>query len=117
MHRLHPGRLAYGDKSAIYRCNSGFIRLPAVRNPACGNHPDAGGDRRGRIYIRTSWNDFRKRVLSIVDKRKVCHWFTVDTFDQLRHDGRVSSAAAAVGTALYIKSLLHLLIIWRLLKI
>lgn len=37
----------------------------------------------------------------------VCHWFTVDTFEHLRHGGRVSSAAAAVGTALQIKPLLH----------
>ncbi len=38
---------------------------------------------------------------------KVCHWFTVDTFDHLRHGGRVSPAAAAVGTVLQIKPLLH----------
>lgn len=37
----------------------------------------------------------------------VCHWFTVDVFDHLRHGGRVSSAAAVVGTALQIKPLLH----------
>lgn len=38
---------------------------------------------------------------------QVCHWFTVDIFDHLRHGGRVSSAAAVVGTALQIKPLLH----------
>ena len=38
---------------------------------------------------------------------EVCHWFTVDTFAHLRHGGRVSSAAAMVGTALQIKPLLH----------
>lgn len=38
---------------------------------------------------------------------QVCHWFTVDTFDHLRHGGRVSSATAAVGTVLQIKPLLH----------
>lgn len=37
----------------------------------------------------------------------ICHWFTVDTFDHLRHGGRVSAAAAMVGTALQIKPLLH----------
>lgn len=37
----------------------------------------------------------------------VCHWFTVDTLDHLRHGGRISSAAAAVGTVLQIKPLLH----------
>ena len=43
----------------------------------------------------------------IVHRLQVCHWFTVDTFDHLRHGGRVSSAAAVVGTALQIKPLLH----------
>ncbi|MGI5912662.1 MAG: DegV family protein [Syntrophomonadaceae bacterium] len=38
---------------------------------------------------------------------QICHWFTVDVFDHLRHGGRVSSAAAAVGTVLQIKPLLH----------
>lgn len=38
---------------------------------------------------------------------QVCHWFTVDMFDHLKHGGRVSSAAAAVGTVLQIKPLLH----------
>ena len=37
----------------------------------------------------------------------VCHWFTVDVFDHLRHGGRVSAAAAVLGTALQIKPLLH----------
>lgn len=37
----------------------------------------------------------------------VCHWFTVDQFDHLRHGGRVSTAAAAAGTILQIKPLLH----------
>lgn len=38
---------------------------------------------------------------------KVCHWFTVDVFDHLRRGGRVSAAAAVLGTALQIKPLLH----------
>lgn len=38
---------------------------------------------------------------------EVCHWFTVATFDHLRHGGRVSPAAAAVGNVLRIKPLLH----------
>lgn len=44
----------------------------------------------------------------IIEHRlKVCHWFTVDTFEHLKHGGRVSSAAATVGTVLQIKPLLH----------
>ena len=38
---------------------------------------------------------------------EVCHWFTVDTFEHLRHGGRVSAAAAVMGTALQIKPLIH----------
>lgn len=41
-------------------------------------------------------------------KRQVCHWFTVDTFEHLRHGGRVSAAAAAMGTLLQIKPMLHI---------
>lgn len=41
------------------------------------------------------------------NRLKVCHWFTVDIFDHLKHGGRVSATAAAVGTMLQIKPLLH----------
>lgn len=40
-------------------------------------------------------------------RMQICHWFTVDTFEHLRHGGRVSGAAAAIGTVLNIKPLLH----------
>lgn len=44
----------------------------------------------------------------VIERRmQVCHWFTVDVFDHLRHGGRVSAAAAVVGAALQIKPLLH----------
>lgn len=44
----------------------------------------------------------------VVEHRiQVCHWFTVDTFDHLKHGGRVSAVSAAVGTVLQIKPLLH----------
>ena len=38
---------------------------------------------------------------------RVCHWFTVDTFEHLYRGGRVSATAAAAGTVLQIKPLLH----------
>ena len=41
------------------------------------------------------------------NRLKICHWFTVDSFDHLKHGGRVSAAAAAVGTMLQIKPLRH----------
>ena len=37
----------------------------------------------------------------------VCHWFTVDVFDHLKHGGRVSTATAILGTALQIKPMLR----------
>ena len=41
------------------------------------------------------------------NRLKICHWFTVDSFNHLKHGGRISAAAAAVGTMLQIKPLLH----------
>lgn len=41
------------------------------------------------------------------NRNSVCHWFTVDTFEHLRHGGRVSATVAVLGTALQIKPLLH----------
>lgn len=41
------------------------------------------------------------------NRLKVCHWFTVDTFEHLKHGGRVSAATAMLGTTLNIKPLLH----------
>lgn len=40
-------------------------------------------------------------------RMNLCHWVTVDTFDHLKHGGRVSSASAAMGTLLGIKPLIH----------
>ena len=37
----------------------------------------------------------------------LCHWVTVDTFDHLKHGGRVRATSAAVGTMLGIKPLIH----------
>ncbi len=43
----------------------------------------------------------------ILDTRhKVCHWFVVDDFDQLKKGGRVSAVTATFGKALQIKPLL-----------
>lgn len=41
-------------------------------------------------------------------KQKICHWFTVDRFEHLKHGGRVSGAAAAFGTVLQIKPMLRI---------
>ena len=41
------------------------------------------------------------------NKLKVNHWFTVDDLNHLKRGGRVSSTAAAIGTLLSIKPILH----------
>ena len=41
------------------------------------------------------------------NRNNICHWFTVDMLDHLRHGGRISAASAAIGTVLNIKPLLH----------
>ena len=40
-------------------------------------------------------------------KRHICHWFTVDDLNHLKRGGRVSAAAALVGTMLQMKPVLH----------
>ena len=37
------------------------------------------------------------------NKMNLCHWFTVDNFDHLKHGGRVSAVAATLGNTLNIK--------------
>lgn len=41
------------------------------------------------------------------NKLKMCHWFTVDDLSYLKRGGRISSVAAAFGTILAIKPVLH----------
>lgn len=41
------------------------------------------------------------------NRLNVCHWFSVDTFEHLKHGGRVSNVAAVAGSVLNIKPLLH----------
>ena len=51
-----------------------------------------------------------EELVDWVEKHRlnICHWFTVDVFEHLRHGGRVSGAAATVGSLLNIKPLLHI---------
>ncbi|MBR0164129.1 MAG: DegV family protein [Lachnospiraceae bacterium] len=50
-----------------------------------------------------------KELASWILERRlhVCHWFSVDTFEHLKHGGRISAAAAAIGSVLHIKPLLR----------
>ena len=39
---------------------------------------------------------------------RLCHWFTVDTLSYLRRGGRLSAAAARLGTVLNLKPVMHM---------
>ena len=52
--------------------------------------------------------DIRELAAWVEEHRlNLCHWVTVDTFDHLKHGGRVSATSAAMGTLLGIKPLIH----------
>ena len=50
-----------------------------------------------------------EEVRDFVEERKnhICHWFTVDDLNHLKRGGRVSAAAALLGTMLQMKPVLH----------
>jgi len=50
-----------------------------------------------------------KQVVAWIEenKRKINHWFTVDSLEYLRRGGRLSATSATVGTALNIKPILR----------
>ncbi|MCD8009505.1 MAG: DegV family protein [Lachnospiraceae bacterium] len=66
----------------------GFLVREAARRQAAGATLEELGD----------WVEEKKL--------HVCHWFTVDNFEHLRHGGRVSATTAVAGTMLNIKPLL-----------
>ena len=85
----YPDRRVVCVDTLCASVGEGFLVLEAAQRQATGMDLDE----------LVAWaEEFRLRV---------CHWFTVDTFEHLKHGGRVSGAAAAVGTLLQIKPLLH----------
>ena len=85
----HPGRRIVCVDTLCASVGEGFLVREAARRQAEGLS----------LEELAAWVEERRLL--------VCHWFTVDTFAHLRHGGRVSGAAAAVGTLLGIKPLLH----------
>jgi DegV family protein with EDD domain len=51
----------------------------------------------------------KDEIISFIEenKLKINHWFTVDDLNHLKRGGRVSATAAAIGTLLDIKPILH----------
>ena len=59
--------------------------------------------------LQAAGMDMEELAQWVADHRlESCHWFTVDTFEHLKHGGRVSAATAAVGSLLQIKLMLRL---------
>lgn len=63
------------------------------------------------IYLAAKLRKDGKSLTEVVDwvnenKRKICHWFTVDDLIHLKRGGRLNSLEAVVGTALKIKPIL-----------
>ena len=54
--------------------------------------------------------DIEQLVQFVEDNKDYCcHWFTVDTLEHLKRGGRISPTAAAIGTLLQVKPLLHVI--------
>ena len=70
-------------------CGEGLFVMEAARKQMQG------------MDIHTLYNWLEEHRLNL------CHWVTVDTFDHLKHGGRVSATSAAMGTLLGIKPLIH----------
>ena len=85
----YPQRQLICFDSLAAACGEGMFVLEASRRQKAG----------------MELNDLHDWLLE--NRQKMCHWVVVDTFDHLKHGGRVSATTAAVGTLLNIKPLIH----------
>lgn len=85
----YPDRKIYVVDSRAASLGQGLLTFLAARKKAAG----------------VSLEELR----DYVEERKnhICHWFTVDDLNHLKRGGRVSAAAALVGTMLHVKPVLH----------
>ncbi|NLD58619.1 MAG: DegV family protein [Clostridiales bacterium] len=89
MMEKYPGRKVYAVDSLCASLGQGlFVYLLAKRR-------DAGAD-------IDELRDYAENL-----KLSVCHWFTVEDLQFLRRGGRVSAAAAVIGSILSIKPVMH----------
>ena len=64
------------------------------------------------VYLAAKKKEAGETITDVRDwleknKLNLCHWFTVDDLKHLKRGGRISAAAALVGTMLSIKPVLH----------
>ena len=89
MMEKYPGRKVYAVDSLCASLGQGlFVYLLAKRR-------DAGAD-------IDELRDYAENL-----KLSVCHWFTAEDLQFLRRGGRVSAAAAVIGSILSIKPVMH----------
>ncbi|MGN0799778.1 MAG: DegV family protein [Christensenellales bacterium] len=85
----YPERKVYTVDSLSASLGQGLLVYHAVQQKLAGRSIDE---------VRTFVEENRLHL---------CHWFTVDDLQHLKRGGRVSAAAAAFGTMLNIKPVLH----------
>ena len=85
----YPERKVYTVDSLSASLGQGLLVYHAVQQKLAGRSIDE---------VRTFVEETRLHL---------CHWFTVDDLQPLKRGGRVSAAAAAFGTMLNIKPVLH----------
>ena len=85
----YPERKVYTVDSLSASFGEGLLVYHAVQQKLAGRSIDE---------VRTFVEETRLHL---------CHWFTVDDLQHLKRGGRVSAAAAAFGTMLNIKPVLH----------
>lgn len=85
----YPERKVYTVDSLSASLGQGLLVYHAVQQKLAGRSIDE---------VRTFVEETRLHL---------CHWFTVDDLQHLKRGGRVSAAAAAFGTMLNIKPVLH----------
>ena len=88
-------------------------KYPQRRVEAPATHSISGG--LGLLVSEVAWQCRRKSLsfdeaVALVDDlaRKTAHWFTVDSYDQLRRSGRVSVFGGTIGTMFNLKPLMRL---------
>lgn len=89
LQKKYPSRKIRCIDTLCASVGQGFLVLEAARKQAEGMDFDTLCD-----WIRQH-------------QTRVCHCFTIDTFTHLRHGGRISAAAASIGSTLNLKPLLR----------
>lgn len=89
LREAYPGRKIYAIDSLAASMGQGLLVYHAAEQKLAGK----------------SIEEIRDWLLE--NKLRLCHWFTVDDLLYLKRGGRISAAAAAIGTILSVKPVMH----------